>query len=455
MLNADQLDQLRGSVKPQQVNSFQDLSDYNSYTQWVKSITPSAPHTPSQQFSSDFAKTPIGRASDVTRGALSNLGDNLAKGVTDEAKAGLQDYRDVQTGKLNPIAGGAKIAGHAAGAFTSPITGVMNAGIQKAGDIISDSNTLQKIVSSPHVKPVIDSIFGGIEKFQEVASQHPEAMDWLETVNKLATFGLTAAGLPEVVKGVGKALPKVESTLRTGAGGISKGATMATDAATDAASWVKTKAGNMKTGATSKLAGKTETEILATPIEDVPKLSAAERTIYNNSQKTQVENFFKPKEEAINLEKTTKEQSLADEFRKNKEMTVDEFKKQQDILAKEHQEKLDAVTKERGATLKQTEQQHAEIQSKIEADLKVKSDAYLSEAETMKSNIDKISVSEANSLKKPVVDVIKKNSEHYEKLFDEDFTPQKQNTKNWSRRLTPLQTEIQSSRWTSETCAKS
>lgn len=65
-----------------------------------------------------------------------------------------------------------------------------------------------------------------------------------------------------------------------------------------------------------------------------------------------------------------------------------------------------------------------------EAYWKNKSTEMTSEMDTemtkLKSEVDKVSVEESGNLKKPVTELYKKQSQQFQKLFEEDFTPEKQ-----------------------------
>lgn len=209
------------------------------------------------------------------------------------------------------------------------------------------------------------------QKLNEIVDKYPEASKLVEdTLSILSSSGIIA-----------------DAVLGTRA--LYKGAISTTRALPSTVSEIKGAASNVKNSVintTEPLFGKlkirTPEEIYATPESQVGKLSPIEREAY--------------------------------------------WKNKKDAALAAPEAELEKLGQTRESVIEEIKARSEAAQSKIDADFKIKSDASIKETQALKTEIDKTSVAEANSLKKPAIEVYKKNSKQFEKLFDEDFTPEKQ-----------------------------
>lgn len=142
-----------------------------------------------------------------------------------------------------------------------------------------------------------------------------------------------------------------------------------------------------KPSASSKgvLKPKTLDEILATPEEAVYKLTPSERVAY--------------------------------------------WKNKTDVALSTRNAEIEKLAKETDVSVGEIKARSEATQKQIDTQLKQQADASVKETQALKKKVDEVSVAEADSLKKPAVEIYKKNSQEFRKLFDEDFTPDKQGIK--------------------------
>lgn len=119
----------------------------------------------------------------------------IGKGIVEDYKTGGQDIIDSVTsagrGEQSPLSAGLQTAGTVAKTAFSPITRLLEPGIEYAADKISDIDAVQKIASTDFVGERLDDVAFGVESYSNWAKANPELSKNIEAG---ANIGLLLVG---------------------------------------------------------------------------------------------------------------------------------------------------------------------------------------------------------------------------------------------------------------------
>ncbi len=218
-----------------------------------------------------------------------------------------------------------------------------------------------------------NAVNAGFDKVKSELMSHPAIARFAqdnpnlpEIIQNLVTIGGTALGLEKA--------PEIKAALTKGAD--------ATSEAISGATGIPGKIKGKITGAVSDVMTPKELEaVLTTPESEVYKLRPKERQAYWKAQSEKIKTPLESESEAI---KQAHEESV-----------------------KTIKAKADAA------------------EARVHADLQAKTEASLKKTQELKSEVDKVSNAEASKLKSKAIQVYRDNSAQFQKIFEEDFTPEK------------------------------
>lgn len=346
----------------------------------------------------------------VTRETLGNIGSDFVGGIKKAFTAPQEAMqRAGEAGAKGDLLGVGRAAlegslgtaSGALGALFSPLTGAVKTSAHEL-DKATGGAISHQIAAIGQAHPEI------LQKVNDIVSKDPQLAtdvgDLLNIIGAKFIPGMKGEFTAQDFIQGGKDLP----------GALREGVSNTVD-----------KIGNIKQTISKGIVGKTEAEILATPntVKDLANLSKRDREIYKNNQSLVNQNAFDAKNEALKTDKANEEQKLADSFRNNTNMSADDFAKQKNALDKKYQASVDTINSSKNDTISQVEQTHTAAEAKRNLDAITRANTYLEETKNLDKKLGETSVAESTAMKPVVAKLYSKNSQHFDDLFQKEFTP--------------------------------
>ncbi len=269
------------------IQSGQAMND-EQFSQWAQPSTSSSKFSPSSLPIVKDVKNFAGYSNDIL--------DKTTAPLTEAAKNVTEDVKSSTEGKQNPLSAGVDVAGDVAGGVAKSVGGAIDSAvIQPLGKLFGNAPGMETIANSKY--SIASALLDKLDSASKVVANtwnhfvetNPNAAKKVADAGNIAQFmALFAGDNPEVAKKVGSI---VDTSVKAGTDlgeKVVAGGKKVNDFVTNTTKGAEDTVGNAADILKEKIGGKTKADILATPEEDVHKLSKPERDFYYKSQTEQV-----------------------------------------------------------------------------------------------------------------------------------------------------------------------